>query len=99
MTVAARHMTTESAPSTPSPEGMPETAQAPRLAEGLELLVVGSRPGTAEGHVSISAASEYLVETATSSVLIVARGVVFDASESHVFDANESPVSDATRTV
>ncbi len=38
MTVAARHMTTEPAPSTPPPDGMPETAQAPRLAEGVELL-------------------------------------------------------------
>jgi putative peptide zinc metalloprotease protein len=38
MTVAARHMTTEPAPSTPSPDGMPRTAQAPRLAEGVELL-------------------------------------------------------------
>jgi nucleotide-binding universal stress UspA family protein len=55
-------------------------------AEGLELLVVGSRPGTAEGHVSISAASEYLVDTTSSSVLIVARGVVFDASASHVIE-------------
>jgi nucleotide-binding universal stress UspA family protein len=62
-------------------------------AEGLELLVVGSRPGTAEGHVSISAASEYLVETTTSSILIVARGVVFDAS------ASESRVQQESRTV
>jgi putative peptide zinc metalloprotease protein len=38
MTVAARHMTTEPAPPTPSPDGMPQTAQAPRLAEGVELL-------------------------------------------------------------
>jgi len=50
--------------------------------EGLDLLVVGSRPGTAEGRVSLSAANEYVVETATSSVLIVARGVVFDAEVS-----------------
>jgi len=48
MTVAARHMTTEPAPSTPFPDGMPETAQAPRLAEGVELLgeykVSGCKP-------------------------------------------------------
>jgi nucleotide-binding universal stress UspA family protein len=56
-------------------------------ADGLDLLVVGSRPGTSEGRVSISAASEYLVETTTSSVLIVARGVVFDVSGSQVPDA------------
>ena len=46
--------------------------------EGLDLLVVGSRPGTAVGRVDISAAAEYLVETATASVLIVARGVAFN---------------------
>ena len=50
--------------------------------EGLDLLVVGSRPGTADGRVSISAASEYLIETSTASVLIVARGVAFDVRES-----------------
>src|SRR3984957_2479028 len=38
MTVAARHVTTDPAPSAPSPDGMPQTAQAPRLAEGVELL-------------------------------------------------------------
>ena len=38
MTVAAGHMTTEPAPSTPPPDGVPETAEAPRLAEGVELL-------------------------------------------------------------
>jgi nucleotide-binding universal stress UspA family protein len=72
-------------------------------AEGLDLLVVGSRPGTAEGRVSISAASEYLVETTNSSVLVVARGVVFDASESHVHDGaqvrDEAHVRDDARTV
>jgi len=59
-------------------------------AEGLDLLVVGSRPGTAEGRVSVSAASEYLIETATSSVLIVARGVAFDPRESRVRDAQHA---------
>ena len=38
MTVAAGHMTTEPAPSAPPPDGVPETAEAPRLAEGVELL-------------------------------------------------------------
>ena len=38
MTVAAGHMTTEPAPSTPPADGGPETAEAPRLAEGVELL-------------------------------------------------------------
>lgn len=49
--------------------------------EGLDLLVVGSRPGTPAGRVRVSAASEYVVETATASVLIVARGVVFDVEQ------------------
>ena len=38
MIVAAGHLTTEPAPSTPPPDGVPETAEAPRLAEGVELL-------------------------------------------------------------
>ena len=50
--------------------------------EGLDMLVVGSRPGTPEGRVSLSAANEYVVETATTSVLIVARGVAFDVEQS-----------------
>jgi nucleotide-binding universal stress UspA family protein len=49
--------------------------------EGLDLLVVGSRPGTPAGRVSVSAAAEYVVETTTASVLIVARGVVFDVEQ------------------
>jgi nucleotide-binding universal stress UspA family protein len=49
---------------------------------GLDLLVIGSRPGTPQGHVGLSAANEYVVETATSSVLIVARGVVLALEES-----------------
>jgi len=58
------------------------TALALPSQEGLDLLVVGSRPGTAQGHVSVTAASEYVVETATASVLIVARGVIFDVEQS-----------------
>ena len=46
--------------------------------ENLDLLVVGSRPGTQEGRVSVSAASEYVVETTKANVVIVARGVTFD---------------------
>ena len=38
MTVAAGHLTTEPAPSTPPPDGGLETAEAPRLADGVELL-------------------------------------------------------------
>jgi nucleotide-binding universal stress UspA family protein len=49
--------------------------------QGLDLLVVGSRPGTPDGRVSVSAAAEYVVETTTANVLIVARGVVFDVQQ------------------
>lgn len=41
----------------------------------VDLLVIGSRAGTSEGRVGISAASEYLVETARSTILVLARGV------------------------
>ena len=47
--------------------------------ENADLLVVGSRPGAVEGRVSLSAAAEYLVETTTASVLVLARGVAFGA--------------------
>jgi nucleotide-binding universal stress UspA family protein len=50
--------------------------------DGVDLLVVGSRPGTPTGQVSVTAANEYVVETTTSNVLIVARGVAFDAEQS-----------------
>jgi nucleotide-binding universal stress UspA family protein len=45
--------------------------------ENVDLLVVGSRPGATEGHVSLSAAAEYMVETTNSSVLVLARGVAY----------------------
>jgi nucleotide-binding universal stress UspA family protein len=38
------------------------------------LLVVGSRPEAEQGHVSLSAASENLIEVATCPVLVVPRG-------------------------
>lgn len=41
----------------------------------LDLLVVGSRPGTPPGCVGLSSASEYLLETAHCPVLVVPRGV------------------------
>lgn len=49
-----------------------EVVQADHLA--LDALVVGSRPEAEDGRVSISAASENLIENATSPVLVVARG-------------------------
>jgi len=45
--------------------------------EHVDLLVVGSRPGTPEGHVSVSAAAEYLVETTSANVLVLTRGVAY----------------------
>jgi nucleotide-binding universal stress UspA family protein len=48
--------------------------------DNVDLLVVGSRPGAPAGIVSLSAASEYLVETTTASVLVLARGVAFDVA-------------------
>jgi nucleotide-binding universal stress UspA family protein len=41
---------------------------------GADLLVVGSRPEAEEGRVSLSAASENLIEVATCPVLVVPRG-------------------------
>ncbi|MGD1050501.1 MAG: universal stress protein [Solirubrobacteraceae bacterium] len=58
------------------------TALALPSQDGVDLLIVGSRPGTPTGQVSVTAANEYVVETTTSSVLILARGVVFDAERS-----------------
>lgn len=41
----------------------------------VDLLVIGSRPGTPSHRVRISSASEYLLETAQASVLVLARDV------------------------
>jgi nucleotide-binding universal stress UspA family protein len=59
-------------------------------AAGLDLLVIGSRPRTPEGRVSVSAAAEYMVETARSSVLIVARGVALQPAGSAAPERLES---------
>lgn len=40
-----------------------------------ELLIVGSRPGTPQGRVSVSASLAYAIEDARASVLVVPRGV------------------------
>jgi nucleotide-binding universal stress UspA family protein len=40
-----------------------------------DFLVVGSRPGTVNGRVTLSAAAEYLIELARCPVLVVPRGV------------------------
>ena len=41
--------------------------------EGIDLLVIGSRPGTPDGHLGLSSASEYLIDTSRASVLVVPR--------------------------
>ncbi len=41
----------------------------------VDLLVVGSRPEAQQGQVSLSAAAEYAVETASCAVLVVPHGV------------------------
>jgi nucleotide-binding universal stress UspA family protein len=52
--------------------------------ENLDLLVIGSRPGTPQGRVGVSAAAEYMLETARASVLVVARGAALQPVESAV---------------
>jgi nucleotide-binding universal stress UspA family protein len=57
--------------------GVAEFSGAP-----VDLLVVGSRPESQQGKVTLSAASDYAVEAATYPVLVVPRGVTirFDAA-------------------
>jgi nucleotide-binding universal stress UspA family protein len=40
-----------------------------------DLIVVGSKPGTVTGRVTVSAAAEYLIELAACPVLVLPRGV------------------------
>jgi nucleotide-binding universal stress UspA family protein len=53
----------------------------------VDLLVVGSRPEAPQGKVTLSAASDYAVETATCPVLVVPRGVALN------FSGSQAPVS------
>jgi nucleotide-binding universal stress UspA family protein len=46
----------------------------PADGSGVDILVVGSRPEAEEGRVSLSAASENLIENATCPVLVVPQG-------------------------
>jgi nucleotide-binding universal stress UspA family protein len=48
---------------------------APRATGDADLLVVGSKPGTVTGRVTISAAAEYLIELARCPVVVLPRGV------------------------
>ncbi|MCW3063611.1 MAG: UspA domain protein [Solirubrobacterales bacterium] len=68
-------------------EATRETARSLAAAFGAELstgpgtadlLVVASRPEAPAGRVMVSAATEYAIETATSPVLVVARGTRVD---------------------
>ena len=51
-------------------------AVAPRATADVDLIVVGSKPGTPPGRVRISAAAEYLIELARCPVIVLPRGVV-----------------------
>jgi nucleotide-binding universal stress UspA family protein len=46
-----------------------------RASSDVDLLVVGSKPGTATGRVTISAAVEYLIELSSCPVIVVPRGI------------------------
>jgi hypothetical protein len=41
-------------------------------------MVVGSKPGTVNGRVRISAAAEYLIELAQCPILVLPRGVAVE---------------------
>jgi nucleotide-binding universal stress UspA family protein len=55
----------------------------------VDLLVVGSRPESPQGRVTLSAASDYAVEAATFPVIVVPRGVTVR------FDGGPSPAPSA----
>ncbi|HUK96612.1 MAG TPA: universal stress protein [Gaiellaceae bacterium] len=48
---------------------------ASRASADVDLIVVGSKPGTVNGRVRISAAAEYLIELARCPVVVLPRGV------------------------
>ena len=51
---------------------------APRATADIDLMVVGSKPGTPTGRVRISAAAEYLIELSRCPVIVLPRGVTVD---------------------
>lgn len=59
----------------------------------VDLLVVGSRPESPQGKVTLSASSDYAVEAATYPVLVVPRGVAirFDASAPATSSPQDEP--------
>jgi len=48
---------------------------AERATPGVDLVVVGSKPGTVTGRVTISAAAEYMLELSRCPVVVIPRGV------------------------
>ena len=48
---------------------------APRATANVDLMVVGSKPGTVTGRVRVSAAADYLIELALCPVIVLPRGV------------------------
>jgi nucleotide-binding universal stress UspA family protein len=48
---------------------------APQATSDVDLIVVGSKPGTVNGRVTISAAAEYLIELSRCPVIVLPRGV------------------------
>jgi nucleotide-binding universal stress UspA family protein len=53
-------------------------AVANQATSAVDLMVVGSKPGTVTGRVTISAAADYLIELAQCPVLVLPRGVVVE---------------------
>ena len=53
-------------------------AVAPKATADVDLLVVGSKPGTVNGRIRIGAASEYLIELARCPVIVLPRGVAVE---------------------
>jgi nucleotide-binding universal stress UspA family protein len=51
---------------------------APRATADVDLIVVGSKPGTVTGRVTISAAAEYLIELSRCPVIVLPRGVAVE---------------------
>ncbi|HVU78222.1 MAG TPA: hypothetical protein VHC67_11605 [Gaiellaceae bacterium] len=51
---------------------------APAATAAVDLMVVGSKPGTVNGRVRISAAAEYLIELARCPILVLPRGVAVE---------------------
>jgi nucleotide-binding universal stress UspA family protein len=64
--------TVETAESLAQRLGADVVAQA---GSNVDLIVVGSKPGTVHGRVTISAAAEYLIELANCPVIVLPRGV------------------------